>query len=123
MLRLNLPTEPAWHDLPHGVRLFLRPASAAILTAADIATDKALREVGTAMDEASRLGLAIQVRAEHLARALITDWSGVGDENGGDVLLTLDNAALLMRSSPEIMLRFLDVVRAPFDRATTEGNA
>ena len=123
MLRLNLPTEPAWAEMPHGVRLFLRPASAAILTAADIATDKALRSVGTSMDEDSRLGLAIQVRAEHLARALIADWSGVGDADNNDLLLTLDNAALLMRSSPEIMLRFLDVVRAPFDRATAEGNA
>lgn len=123
MLRLNLPTEPAWHDMANGVRLFLRPASAAILTAADIAADRALREVGTAMDEPMRLGLAIQVRAEQLARALVADWSGVADGAGQDLLLTLDNVALLMRSSPEIMLRFLDVVRAPFDEATAEGNA
>lgn len=123
MLRLNLPTEPAWHDMQNGVRLFLRPASSAILTAADIAADRALREAGTAMDEPMRLGLAIQVRAEQLARALVADWSGVADADGNDLSLSADNVALLMRSSAEIMLRFLDVVRAPFDRASAEGNA
>lgn len=123
MLRLNLPTEASWHDMPHGVRLFLRPMSAAIDTAANLAVQRALADAGTALTEEMRIGLALQLRAEVLAAELIADWQGVADEAGLPLALSRDAAALLMRSSADVMLAFVTAARAPLERAVAEGNA
>lgn len=123
MLRLAMPTEPEWLDMPHGVRLLARPMTAAIDTAANIAVERALRDAGTAMTEEMRIGLALQLRAELLAAEMIAAWEGVADAEGVPLALTRDNAALLMRSSAEVMLAFVTQVRAPLERATAEGNA
>ena len=34
MIRLSLPKDPCWVDLPHGVRVFVRPLTMAIYEAA-----------------------------------------------------------------------------------------
>jgi len=82
MLKLNLSNEPAWLDLGHGVRLRLLPLTTALMVAArnDPAISDLPEEAG---DEESAL-----VFAKALARIAITDWEGVGDENGDPVTVS-----------------------------------
>jgi len=122
MLRLDMPTEPVWHDLPHGVRLKLRPATAALVAAADVAARAALpAEAST--DPALATGLAFQVRAQALARYLVADWEGVADATGAPAPVTQANTDALMMASADLTAAFLGAVHAPLDRITAEGNA
>lgn len=79
MLKLNLSNEPTWLDLSHGVRNHLLPLTTALMVAAR--NDPAISDLGeSAGDEESAL-----VFAKALGRLAITDWEGVGDENGDPV--------------------------------------
>jgi hypothetical protein len=122
MLRLDMPTEPAWHAMPHGVRLKLRPATAALMAAADVAARAALpAEAGT--DPALATGLAFQVRAQALAHYLVAEWEGVADASGAPAPITRETTAALMMASADLTAAFLAAVHAPLDRMTAEGNA
>ena len=79
MLKLKLSNEPAWLDLGHDVRLRLLPLTTALMVAArnDPAIADLPKDTG---DEESALAFA-----KALARIAITDWEGVGDENGAPV--------------------------------------
>lgn len=77
MLRLDLsPPVPCWIDLLPGVRLHVRPMSAALWSAAQhIALAQADAEAADPAEFVARSVVAV-------AEAAILDWSGVGDADG-----------------------------------------
>ena len=90
MLRLNLLNEPTWLDLGHGVRVRLLPLTTALMVAAR--NDPAISNLGEdASDEESAL-----VFAKALGRIAVTDWEGVGDENGDPVAVSPEGIDALL---------------------------
>ncbi len=89
MLRLNLKRDPYWIDLPAEVRLFVRPLSTAIMSAAQAKVIKeiiALREKQKDVEsdtcqldnnEETRLGLSESLLIKALAKNAILQWEGV----------------------------------------------
>lgn len=87
MLRLNLKKEPYWLELPANVRLYVRPLTTAIMSAAQSQVIKrilAMREERKADptlpdidDEQTRLGLSESLLIKALARGAVIEWQGV----------------------------------------------
>lgn len=90
MIRLNLSTDPRWVDLLPGLRLVVWPVTTAVMAAAR--ADAALDGLDP---DAPKEVLAVAM-AQAVARRVIIDWQGVGDEDGNPVPVTSDaiNAAL-----------------------------
>ena len=98
MLRLNLSTEPRWLDLGHGVRLLVEPLTTAIMLAAR--SDPAIiAAAGDAENSASNDDLA-RIVAKAVARIVVKDWEGVGDEDGKPLPLTLEGIDALLELWP-----------------------
>lgn len=101
MLKLNLDKrEDEWVDLGHGVRLLVEPLSTAIMLAArndpavrDLAGDPAQDEDG---DDAAQDEAVAVVVAKALARLVVKDWEGVGDEQGAPIALTPEGLDALL---------------------------
>lgn len=102
MLKLSLKSEPSWLDLDHGVHLFVEPLSTAIMLAARSdpavcalagkpAKDSAVDSADVVQDEA----VAVIV-AKALARIVVKDWEGVGDEAGEPLALTPEGLDALL---------------------------
>ena len=98
MLRLNLSAEPQWLDLGHGVRLFVEPLTTAIMLAAHsdpaIIAAAADAEVSASNDDLAR------IVAKAVARIVVKDWEGVGDEEGEPLPLTPDGIDALLELWP-----------------------
>lgn len=114
MIRLDLPTKPYWLDLPHGVRLFVRPLDTAIYEAARqrgmrlakqiIQEHAEIQAAGGEVtglpdfsDQDGILGLSQMLFVQALARSAILRWEGVGDKHGTPVDPTDEAVATLMR--------------------------
>ena len=98
MLRLNLCIEPRWIDLGHGVRLLVEPLTTAIMLAAR--TDPAIIAAATdAVGSASNDDLA-RIVAKAVARIVVKDWEGVGDEDGKPLPLTPEGIDALLELWP-----------------------
>ena len=86
MLRLNLSTEPQWLELGHGVRLLVEPLTTAIMLAARcdpaIVAAASDAETSTSNDDLAR------IVAKAVARMVVKDWEGVGDEDEQPLPLT-----------------------------------
>ncbi|KQO93329.1 hypothetical protein [Methylobacterium sp. Leaf91] len=98
MLNLSpAPTEPTWIDLMEGVRLQIRPRSIVHILVSREAAGKAYIEERDAglLDEASDLR-ATTAMVIRYARAVIADWSGIGDTNGDPAPVTPENVDALM---------------------------
>ncbi|MBE7183825.1 MAG: hypothetical protein INR68_05420 [Methylobacterium mesophilicum] len=76
MIRLNLTREPMRLHLGHGVAVTVMPASTAIMMAAR-------RQASVAVGEGDDHRIAALVKA--VGRLTITEWEGVGDEEGHPV--------------------------------------
>lgn len=106
MIRLNLSNEPRWLELLPGLRLEIRPATTAVMAAAqaDIAAQPDLD------------GAATEVRGIALAKAvacrIITGWDGVGDDEGNPVAVTDDGIGALLDILP-VFTEFQDKVLGP----------
>jgi hypothetical protein len=98
MLRLNLSTEPRWLDLGHGVRLLVEPLTTAIMLAAR-GDPTIVAAAGDAEGSASNDDLA-RIVAKAVARIVVKDWEGVGDEDGGPLPLTPDGIDALLELWP-----------------------
>ena len=98
MLRLNLSNEPRWLDLGHGVRLLAEPLTTAIMLAArsdpTIVAAAADAETGTPNDDLAR------IVAKAVARIVVKDWEGVGDEDGKPLPLTPEGIDALLELWP-----------------------
>ena len=98
MLRLNLCIEPRWIDLGHGVRLLVEPLTTAIMLAAR--SDPTI--IAAAADSggsASNDDLA-RIVAKAVARIVVKDWEGVGDEDGEPMAISHDGIDALLELWP-----------------------
>ena len=125
MIRLDLPREPHWLELPHGVRLLVRPLDTATDAAARAAAAADLRERGqdvppAAAKDSWRLGQAKAALAQALGQLTILEWSGVLVSDGAPAPVTGETVALLM-AIPDIATAFLRQIYAPLDRLASEG--
>ena len=125
MIRLDLPREPHWLDLPHGVRLLVRPLDTATDAAARAASVTDLRERGqtappAAAKEPWRLGQTKDALARAVGQLTILDWSGVLLADGSPAPITAETVVLLM-AIPKIATAFLRLIYAPLDRLAAEG--
>ena len=125
MIRLDLPREPHWLDLPHGVRLLVRPLDTATDAAARAASVTDLRERGqtappAAAKESWRLGQTKDALARAVGQLTILDWSGVLLADGSPAPISAETVALLM-AIPKIATAFLRQIYAPLDRLAAEG--
>ena len=126
MIRLDLPREPHWLDLPHGVRLLVRPLDTAADAAARAAAAADLRERGESVPPAAakdswRLGQAKAALARALGQLTILDWQSVLLADGAPAPVTGETVALLM-AIPDIATAFLRQIYAPLDRLAADGN-
>ncbi|MEN8677622.1 MAG: hypothetical protein ABF298_09595 [Alteriqipengyuania sp.] len=98
MLRLNLSTEPQWLDLGHGVRLLVEPLTTAIMLAArsdpSIVAATADAETSASSDDLAR------IVAKAVARIVVKDWEGIGDEDGKPLALTPEGIDALLELWP-----------------------
>jgi hypothetical protein len=98
MLRLNLTTEPRWLDLGHGVRLLVEPLTTAIMLAAR-SDPTIIAAAAGAGGSASNDDLA-RIVAKAVARIVVKDWEGVGDEDGKLLPLTPEGIDALLELWP-----------------------
>ena len=112
MLRLNLSSEPRWLDLGHGVRLLVAPLTTAVMlaarsdpaivaatTAVTPAPDAAIGAEHDVLASASNDDLA-RIVAKAVARIVVKDWEGVGDEEGAPLPLTPEGIDALLELWP-----------------------
>ena len=93
MLRLNLARDPKWIDLGYGVRVLTLPLTSAVLIS--LRGDVALQDAESLAPAEQALRFAKAV-----ASRVITDWEGVGDEDGKELAVTPEAAAALMDVFP-----------------------
>ena len=98
MLRLNISNEPHWIDLGHGVRLLVEPLTTAIMLAArndpSIVAATADAETSAPNDDLAR------IVAKAVARIVVKDWEGIGDEDGKPLALTPEGIDALLELWP-----------------------
>lgn len=100
MLKLNLVNEPSWLDLGHGVRLLVAPLSTAVMLAARgdpavIAAAGNTADLEGTADPGRDETVAVIV-AKAVARLVVTDWEGVGDEAGAPIKPTPEGVNALL---------------------------
>ena len=139
MIRLSLPKEPYWLDLPHGVRLYVRPLTTAIYEAAYAKaarrSDELVREhieitmAGGSVeglpdleDKDAVQGLSQFLFVRTLAEAAIIRWENVADENGDPVEVSEKSVSELMQFHRIADVFIRDYTRTHIE-AVVEGNA
>jgi hypothetical protein len=88
MIRLDLKREPYWLDLGHGVRVYVRPCTTALVMAA---RSSMLRDLGTTTP-----GERTATLLRALARLAINAWEGVGGAEGQPAELSAAGVDALM---------------------------
>lgn len=139
MLRLSLPTAPRWVDLPHGVRVLVRPvdtatSEAAFADAVDAvrplqAEAEAAEKAGQPLDPLGRnganagwlAGLRWQHQVEALLRYTVEDWEGIGDADGVP-WLPCAGAFRAFAANRDLATAFFRAVMAPVEELRAEGN-
>ena len=141
MLRLAVPKEPYWLDLPAGVRVQVRPLTTAVMAAAQARAQQAVaefaeqvqsrREAGLALDglpdlddDAERAGLAQLLLVKALARHAVLAWEGVlRAEGDASAPVSPETVGDLMEGFWVVADAFLRRYTAPIDALISEGNA
>ena len=93
MLRLNLTRDPKWIDLGYGVRVLALPLTSAVLISLRGDLELKDAELLAPAEQALRFAKAVASR-------VITDWEGVGDEDGKELAVTPEAAGALMDVFP-----------------------
>lgn len=137
-IRLGLPREPRWIDLAGTARVLVRPATTALISAAQhaaMAEADAIRagrlgliDAGASVDGLDvddphiAAGLAHDLMVRALARYLVTDWDGVFDADGNALAF---DAALLpqLMAIEDVAAAFWRHVLEPERQRAAEGNA
>jgi hypothetical protein len=94
MIRLDLKREPHWLDLGHGVRLHVGPLTTSLMAAARC--DPAVTDLP---EGASNETIAVAM-AKALARLVVLDWEGVGNEAGEPLPVTPEGIDALLDILP-----------------------
>ena len=141
MLKLSMPTEPCWMDLPLDVRFKVRPCTTPII---ECAMTKSVRVIGDIekgisdlrmvghdaeslraeiQDPDYRSGLMQFVYAQTLALAAVIEWDGGGVMTpAGDVApITPDHMRDVMLH-PSIARTFVAEYTKPVSAVASEGN-
>ena len=92
MIRLDLKREPHWLDLGHGVRLYVRPLTTALMMAARAA----VQHTAAASTASEATGLRSAELLKGLARLAVLDWEGIGDAAGDAAPVTPERVDALM---------------------------
>lgn len=116
MIRLNLSTEPRWVDLLPGLRLKVAPVTTAIMASAR--SDASLDGLDA---DGPKEVLAVAM-AQAVARRVVTEWEGVGDEEGEPVPISPDNIDALLNVWP-VFEAFQSQVLGPHLVLDAEKNA
>ncbi len=132
MFSLALPTTTTWLDLPHGVRVLVRPLDSTVHAAALAKVTREIRameaqraellETGLPVDHLPdladddlRRGIVAILLARGLARYGIAGWEGIEQPYSPDM------AEQLMRHA-DMANAFLAAYQAPIAALATEGN-
>jgi hypothetical protein len=127
MIRLDLSSKPHWLDLGVGLRLHVLPVTTAIMVAAR--NDPAVEALP---EDASQEQMAL-VMAKAVARRVVTDWEGVGDQSGKPVPVTPERIDALLDIwpvfeafqtqclAPHLMLDAEKNVSSPLPNGTSAG--
>jgi len=93
MIRLDLKREPHWLDLGHGVRLYVKPCTTALMMAVRAQVQHTPAAASTASEAA---GLRSAELLKALAKLAVTDWEGIGDAAGDAAPVTPECVDALM---------------------------
>lgn len=125
MLKLTLPTEPYWVEMPLGVRLRIKPVTTAIVSAAQHRAARLGREAAEAaggeLDPDMSRGLAFVLMAKALARFAVEEWEGVAGADGAALPFSPDLAERLM-DIESMASAFWDAALKPIQAVSAEGN-
>lgn len=133
MLRLAFPSEPAWHELGHGVRVLALPLTTALSMAAEtriLQERERLRAAAEAQGAPDpfgdrlelRTGYGYQLRMTAIGEATILRWEGVGGAEGdAPAPVTPETIAEFMRI-PAMAMAFDRAISAPMAEIIAEGN-
>ena len=116
MIRLDLSTEPKWLDLGSGLRLLVLPVTTATMVAAR--NDPTVESLPK---DASQEQMAV-VMAKAVARRIVTDWEGVGDQSGMPMSVTPEGIDALLDIWP-VFEAFQTRCLAPHLMLDVEKNA
>ena len=94
MIRLNMTADARWVDLLPGLRLVVWPVTTTIMAAA-----RADAALGDLDDDSPREMLAVTM-AQAVARRIVVDWTGVGDDDGNPLPVTPDGIDALLNIWP-----------------------
>ena len=126
MLKLDLPVEPYWADLPHGVRVKMKPVTTAVISAAQHRAARLGREAaeaaGGTLDPDMSRGLAFMLMVQALARFAVEEWEGVAGPDGAPLPISADAVARLMEIE-SMAGAFWDAAIKPIQMVSAEGNA
>lgn len=106
MIRLNLSSELRWVDLLPGLRLKVAPVTTAVMASAR--SDASLDSLDL---EAPKEVLAVAM-AQAVARRVVTEWEGVGDDDGNPLPVTPEGIDALLNIWP-VFEAFQRVVLGP----------
>ena len=115
MIRLNMTTDARWVDLLPGLRLVVWPVTTTIMAAAR--ADAALNDLD---DDSPREMLAVTM-AQAVARRIVVDWTGVGDDDGNPLPVTPEGIDALLNIWP-VFEAFQEKVLGPYLVLDAEKN-
>src|SRR5690606_1674513 len=116
MIRLDPSTEPKWLDLGSGLRLLVLPVTTATMVAAR--NDPTVESLPK---DASQEQMAV-VMAKAVARRVVADWEGVGDQSGMPMSVTPEGIDALLDIWP-VFEAFPTRCLAPYLMLDAEKNA
>lgn len=116
MIRLNLTTDPRWVDLLPGLRLHVAPVTTAVMAAAraDASLD--------GLDPAAPKEMLAVAMAQAVARRIVSDWTGVGDDDGNPLPVTPERVDALLNIWP-VFEAFQEKILGPYLVLDSEKNA
>ena len=123
MIRLDLPRDPYWIPLPHGVRVQVRPIDTAIDAAArEMAVDQ-VRADAKDLPRPVLLGRITQALAIATGQLAILAWEGVLPAEGDQPVPVTPEAVAQLMAIPALANAFSQQYFAPFKRLITEGES
>jgi hypothetical protein len=134
MFSLTLPTAPRWLDLPHGIRVQVKPIDGLVRAAAEASVHRTIREAEAERTDRIEVGAGVAdlvdladadmrrafislTFAAKLARYGIVAWEGIEQDHTGDL------AEQLMLQQDTIAEAFIAAYLAPVAALAAEGNA